>query len=372
MFVPPGFWPVGSLPPELTPEQAQQFYADNLQPGPDDVVTDGEVRPGQRVWIVPYSNELAEAAGIRNIQPYSSKVWHFAVRLAKGLRSNRHMTADQVPPMHMAEWASLGYPLFEAQNYDGTTYKHEFYSPVAHKMFSGAMFVDIGHLEDKTVDELWKIYYEVGEEKYRQMIFQLSVPFEFWADALKFESLEKRTAQYAKELEPLGRVIGQAPDGTRFAFHICYGDLGGKPAVPKWRQRTLAKIAMINAILAMPVWKLNRWVLEAIQEPFGDGKRAPRRLSKRVIRLYRKYLHNFPDGTAYAMGILHERYRERRLPRVARDITNLQDVLREKGVKKFYLSTHCGLGRKTIENAKKALRQHRVMQEYLRKIWPRS
>lgn len=365
----PGYWPVGSLPPELSPEQVQPFYAEHLQPGPDDAVTNGEVLPQEQVWIVPYSNELATAAGIRNIERYSSKVWHFAVRLAKGLRSSRHMTLDDVPPMHMAECTSIGYPLFEQQGYDGTAYKVELYSPVAHKMFSGAMYVDIQHLEDRTVDEIWKIYNEFGPEKFFQMKFQLSVPFEFWADALKFENLDKRTAHYAKQLESVGRVIERSPEGTRFAFHICYGDLGGKPAVPRWRQRTLAKIAMINAILAMPVWQLNKWILDTIHEPFGDGKRAPRRLSKRVIRLYAEHLDQFPAGTAYAMGILHERYRKRRLPRVARDIVRLQDVLRTKGVTKFYLSTHCGLGRKTLDNAAKVLRQHGVMKQHLRKLF---
>ena len=361
-----GFWLTGSLPPDLGYEGVQPFLRKHLRPGPNDVLTGGEVLPPEQVWIVPYSNELATAAGLRNIERYSSKVWHFAVRLAKGLRSNRHMTLDDVPPMHMAECMSQCHPLFEQQGYQGTTYKVEFYSPVAHKMFSGALYVDIRHLEDRTVDELWKIHKELGEEKYRQIKVQLSVPFEFWADALKFEGMEKRTAHYAKQLESLGRVIKRAPNGTRFAFHICYGDLGGKPAVPKWRQRTLAKIAMINAILDMPVWKLNRWILDTIHEPFGDGKRAPRKLSKKVLDLYREHLHNFPDGTAYAIGILHERYRISRFPRLAGDITRLQSILRTKGVRRFYLSTHCGLGRKSVENAAKVLRQHGTIKKLLR------
>lgn len=366
-----GFWSVGSLPPDLNPEKdvaspddVQAFLDKYLKPGKFDVVSGGEVRPEQQVWIVGYSNKLGAAAGIRGLAKYSTKVWHYIVRLSLGVvQADRHMTGDKVPAIGTAEWAIEDRKAFDDKHYDGATFTVNLASAIAYRMFSGAMFTDTQLLEDKIVDELRAIYEAFGKEKYFDTVFQLEVPFEMFIDAMLPHSQEKRTERYTTWLASIKRIIQRAPKGTRFAFHLCWGDLGGEPAVLPFRQRVGTKIAMINAIIDLGVW--DDYVLYAIHDPFGDGKHAPRRLTKAEFRQYDKVLKRLPQGTRYAIGILSHHFAEEQLPGMIEDVKKLMRILGFKGVEVVYLSTHCGLGRKTPRQAVKIFQQYHYVKSQL-------
>lgn len=339
------FYLVGSMPPTLisgvpypSPEEMQRFLAEHA--GPNAIIGGGEVRPEEQVWIVPYSNKIAKAAGIPSLEKFSSEVWHYPFRLTLGvLFANRHMTADKVPEFGYPQMAKEDRAAFDKFHKPGAVFMRGVTSAVAIKMFSGAMFTDVTHLEDKIAQDIRDIQ---ANKATADTVFQIEVPFEMFIDAMLPESMEKRQRKYAKQLQSAERIIRQTPKGTRYAFHLCWGDLGGRPAVPKWRQKVGAKIAMLNAIAAMSVWN-EGWELFAVHDPFGDGVHAPR-LSQHDLDEYKQSLAPLPANALYAIGILHNKISAEA---VAPLVGSLQDVLRGKGVTRFALSTHCGLGRKS-------------------------
>jgi hypothetical protein len=360
---------VGSLPPDLNPEKdvpspadVQEFLAKYLQPGHGDVIGGGEARPDQQVWLASYSNKLAKAVGTKGLRRYSSEPWHFAVRLAKGLLSDRRMTADKVPVIGFGEWGVEDHKAFSAQNYDDATFMVGL-GPVTYQIFSGAMYTDTKLLEDKIVDEIWHLYRELGEEEFLKVVLQFEVPFKMWADAMLPEGMEAREEHYATRLKSVQRIILRSPKGTRFSFHLCWGDPGGRPAVHPSRQKVGTKVAMINAIASLPVW--GEYVLFAIHDPFGDGVHAPHRLTEAEFRVYSTALRRLPEGTHYAIGILHNRFSDEQIPGMAEDVQQLMRILRTKDVKAFYLSTHCGVGDKTVRDTVKIFQQYRQVKELL-------
>jgi hypothetical protein len=107
----------------------------------------------------------------------------------------------------------------------------------------------------------------------------------------------------------------------------------------------MAKIALINAIVAMGLW--DDWNLFAIHEPFGNGDHAPT-ISVEELDQYRRYLHELPPGVIYGLGVLH----------LLNDVgitlalvTSLIEVLGKKGVTTFAIAATCGWGRTQYDDA---------------------
>jgi hypothetical protein len=136
------------------------------------------------------------------------------------------------------------------------------------------------------------------------------------------------------------RIIRKSPPGSRFAFHLCWGDLRGRPFVPKWLQRDSTKVKLMNAITKMSVW-MQGWKLAAIHDPCCDGKHPP----KQQTEDYTDYnaLAAFPMSTLYALGIMHDSL-------TVDEIVEVGKILIRKGwkagVRKFAIAAPCGDSRK--------------------------
>lgn len=367
-----GFWAVGSLPPDLVstkdypnPDEVQEFWAKHLKPGRHDGIGGGEVRPEQQVWIVGYSNRLARAAGIPDkIEKYSSEVWHYPQRIRLGLRhANRHMMAHEVPRLGFAQWAIEDRKAFDAQNYDGAEFTFGLASPIAYRMFSGAMFTRTEHIAARILEELWELHDspEFGPEKFVSTIWQWEVPFEMFVDAYLPEPMEARERRYRKRLSAIKWIMSRAPKGMRISLHPCWGDLGGRPAVIPALQKTSTKIAMMNAFGDLEIW--GDHTLVNTHDPFGDGVHAPGRLTVDDFRLYERDLR-LREGAYYSMGLLSNRFTDAQLPGMVDDARRLIEITGGNGTNLFRFSTHCGLGRKTVRDTVKILQQyHAVKQE---------
>jgi len=361
--------PTGKLEPVVIYSSGSYFHKPGAEPvavigdmlsiaGPLlQFVTGGEHRPEQKNWVVPKATEIYRSTGLPKLKSTNGEKYHpdFEVRMVNAIVFRRRVKAaianNKLPKLSYADWAGEDHEIIlEALQAAGITAEemHGMPSPRALNTFSGLIFKYLKKFEDLVSEQVNSML-----KRNSKTVIQFELPPEMaFASVLS----EKKTARL---LEIFERIVRKSPKGSRFAFHLCWGDLRGRPFVPKWLQRDSTKVNIMNAIVKMSVWKQG-WKLAAIHDPCCDGKHPP----KQQTREYASYdkLAAFPPGVLYALGILHDSL-------TVDEIVEVGKILTRKGwkvgIRKFAVAAPCGDGRKAEAHV---VRQYKKAQEVAAKL----
>lgn len=298
------------------------------------VVTGGEWRQhpedGEENWLVPICRKIFKKLSLWPITANNGlKYWHYPVRKLLGffLAPIIWMRAafGSMPALPYAQWAAEDGPYIDAVR--GNAHRMRgMPTAKALKLFSGLPL--LGGFMERRVAEQARFILEADPET----VISFELPAELAFVSVPFGK-QKIARRMTKSLE---KIIRQCPKGTRFAFHLCWGDLNHKPFVPKRAQSNRSKVALITELVLMKIWQ-EGWVLFAIHDPMCDGKNYP----SEDAASYADYddLPEFPQGVIYALGLLKAGFSTDRTVYVAR---MLQYKLEQKGITRFDLAPPCG------------------------------
>lgn len=347
-----GLWNTGSAPG--TEEEARNFLYDHVGDHAC-VLGGGEWRRKERSWVIGIITDISRALHIPliGVENYLQNALHIVLGVLMGLiyMPMLYLGLWHLPPLPYDVWAIQDHENFMARRgrQQGAYFMRGVSSAWALKIFSGAIWVPVRWFEAQIVGNIKAILAE-----HPDTVIQFELPLEL-AAGTRFPLprwLRKRI--YRAFLNSVIRIIQQLPEGTRIAFHLCWGDLGGHPVVPKHRQDIMAKIDMINIIVGLELWK--KWILHGIHEPYGDGDHVPT-VTDDQLRLIEKHLfEDLPDqqlpeylqGVIWALGILNVNGKK---PETILLAQRLIRVLLAKGISAFAFAAACGLGRLEVEEA---------------------
>jgi hypothetical protein len=188
---------------------------------------------------------------------------------------------------------------------------------------------------EATLEEIRQVYERAG----RDVVFQIEVPVEQVFVAKMPGPLQSLMARFmAKGIANLAR---RSPRGARFGIHLCVGDMNHKSLIRMKDSRPIVLLA--NAIAAR--WPDDTSPLEYVHVPFSAAGVAPpsdvawyRALEKLDIPGHVRLVAGF----AHAEQTIEEQRRIRdRIERLAR--------------RRVDVSTTCGLGRSSPDDAKAAV-----------------
>lgn len=204
-------------------------------------------------------------------------------------------------------------------------------TPLALRLFSG-LVAPVPAIDEALLAEIQEILWHD-----RRTVIQFELPVETLL-AMIWMPRHRREKFMAKLVEPLRQLLIQLPQGSRIAFHLCWGDLRGKQIVPRLLQSNHGKVYLTNAIVGMNLWKLHELV--AIHDPGG-------RTGKLSLRAYRR-LRRFPDQAIFAIGALSPTMT------IGQLLSRYNDVRKavSGAVRRTALAYSCGTGRLTITQAK--------------------
>lgn len=373
-------YPTGSVPIEDVPEdnpegrahaeeRARGFMYENI--GADAcVLGGGEGRfgtrgkrpkydePGEQSWVVGLVVVISRALHIPLIgfRTYGQNALHILLgALIPYYVPFVALGIWKLPQLPYAKWALEDRQDFDDKYKDrrrnGARFMRGISSAWALKIFSGAIWLPLRMFERRIIANLREIL-----TKYPDTVIQFELPLELAAGIRIPMPRWLRKLIYRGFLRSVARIIRATPAGTSFAFHLCWGDLGGKPVVPASRQKVMAKIDLINAIMTMPVW--DDWDLYAIHEPYGSGEDKPA-ITKRELKKIARHLHVLPEhlrGVIWALGVLHI---DSESDETLELVQKLIRVLAAKGIHVFAIATPCGMGRMDEEKAKTLIRRGR-------------
>jgi hypothetical protein len=307
-------------------------------------LTGGEWREEERNWLVPVCWQILKA--LSWVMPLSKKsgqhYGHFLLRKLQGLvlypLIHARAMRGKMPDLPHAEWAREDEKYIEAarqQTGCAAPSMRGLPTAKAFKFFAGVP--GFGWLfEQKVIQAIRQI---VADNPNTVISLELPAETAFIAIAeLAGDRAAQATAQ--RMAASLERIIRGCPKGTKFAFHICWGDLRRRPFVQKWLQSNEIKVFLINAITQMSVWK-EGWILFAIHDPLCDGKNDPDNEGE-AFEAY-NLLKPFPKGVIYILGLLRDGFGTDRTIRAAK---MLQSKLEHAGVEQFALAPPCGDARK--------------------------
>jgi hypothetical protein len=331
-----------------TEEEARSFlykYAGKISC----VLGGGEWREEERSWVIGIITKISKALHIPliGVQNYLQNAIHIVLGVLMGwiYVPLVRLGIFKLPNLLYHQWAIEDREDFDAHDHpEGTRFMRGISTARAHKWFAGAVWLGLWRFEQKIIDSV-----KILLGKHPDTVLQFEIPLELAAGTKFPMSRRQRQRLFEETLKSIARIIRSTPKGTTFAFHLCWGDLGGHPVVPKSRQSMLAKIDMINAIMAMPEWR-EGWNLFAVHEPYGDGDDAPTVTDQELADIM-EHLNPIPahlQHVIWALGVLHL---QNSVEVTVDLVTKLIDVLRQKGVKAFAIATPCGMGRMKLKDA---------------------
>jgi len=288
-------------------------------------------------WLVPVARKIhRDFTGIPTGAQSGTAYWHYVSRQVRGTlllpSIAKHVHGGTTPDLPYARWAKEDRCLVEEVAPGNIPFMRGTPTPFALQFFGGIpRYGEI--FEEALVQQINAILADDPTT-----IIQLELPAEL--AFVSFGPNFKHKQAIAKRMvEAIGRVIRRTPKGTRFAFHLCWGDLKNHPFVPRPLQSQYSKVALINAILELDVW--DEWVLYAIHDPFCDGDHVP----TKVEAAYNAYDHlmPIPEGTIYVLGILKSDFGAESTVHVAKLLS------RRIRARRFALAAPCGDARKPLE-----------------------
>lgn len=194
--------------------------------------------------------------------------------------------------------------------------------------------------EEATVEHIRRIHERAGDD----VVFQLEIP------------IEVELAIRTRFLGPLGmrwlarrilRVVRQAPEGTRWGFHLCVGDLNHE-SFSRLEDASIP-VKLANALVAaFPEGQ----TLQFVHMPFAHAVDPPTTDQAFYAPLRRLRLGN--GGVRFAAGFVHEGLDLETLRSIRGTIEGL--VGQEVDV-----AAACGLGRRDLEHARANLELSREL-----------
>ena len=194
--------------------------------------------------------------------------------------------------------------------------------------------------EDATVREIERIDAEAGDE----IVYQIEIPIELEV-AIRMPSVVRGPGVRWLARRIL-RIVERAPEGTRWGFHICVGDMNNV-AFSKLGDVT-PSVMLANALVDQFPDGRN---LEFVHLPFAHGSIPPTEDAAFYTPLEDLRL---PDEVALIAGFVHERQGLPIQKRVRDRIEHLTD-------RQVDVAAACGLGRRTVEAATANLVQSRQL-----------
>lgn len=328
------------------PTDRQQIIAKmvTLTGGRLERLTAGEPRSEEKNWLVPVTRQIFQTlAWLAPVSPESgTKYWHYPLRKLLGFVLFPiifiRVKMGKMPKLPYSQWAREDAPLIRTADPSALPMRG-IPTPKALKLFSGIPL--FGRLfEDMVARQIEEIL-----EDNPDTVIQFELPAElaFTSAPIGVAGQRRIARRMATSLE---RVIRQTRKGTRFSFHLCWGDLGRRPFVRKFLQSNLTKVILINAIAELSLWD-EEWILDTIHDPMCDGVNNPAE-NERSYDVYYA-LVPLPDGTRYALGILRTGFNAADTYKVA---LMLEERLATAGVQLFALAAPCGDARKPDEEVR--------------------
>ncbi|MFB4316000.1 hypothetical protein [Actinomadura sp. 21ATH] len=180
---------------------------------------------------------------------------------------------------------------------------------------------------------------EVARWGGRDVLFQLEFPVELVMVTTAPGPLRGAAARFMAG--GMARPAAEAPPGSRFGVHLCVGDLNNRALK---RMRTTAPlVALARAVLR--AWPAGR-DLEYVHVPLAAGEHPP----VTDLRFYRDLagLRDMPPDVRFVAGLAHE---NQDLAEQRRILGIVESLLGRT----VAVSTACGLGRRSPEDAARAL-----------------
>lgn len=356
-----GLYWAGSLPrtaPHLSPHDpgAAEALAAMREWTGDELltVTGGELRAEQTNWAKTFTDHVAADLGLPAFAPDKGEAYlDYTGRMLTGVRRRRRIAGEirggALPEFPYATWAREDRKVFDAVYGDATApprFLVGIPSPKAIQLFSGALGGPYRAFEDAMAGAVRAILTEQADA-----VIQFEIPVEvgmasFARPVAPGPLLGRRIRAL---LAPFERIVRSAPAGASYAFHLCYGDLGRKPFVPKGLQSDVVMAEFVNAIAELPVWSgdaasaSGHARLYAIHDPWADGSHVltdPERQLTRRVRAYER-VRPLPADTIYAAGGLGRGLDAEAVERFARFVGDAFDGK----VRRLALATPCGNGR---------------------------
>jgi hypothetical protein len=187
---------------------------------------------------------------------------------------------------------------------------------------------------DATLVEIEAIHARAG----RDVVFQLELPVELVMVARAPATLQPVVARLLAR--GVAALAARAPDGARFGIHLCLGDMNHR-ALGRLRD-TAPLVALANAIAR--AWPVGR-PLEYVHAPFAGAEVPPPTAPRWYAPLDRLRL---PAGTRFVAGFAHE-------DAALADQRFVLELIERSLGGTVGVATSCGLGRRTPEQAHRAL-----------------
>lgn len=195
-----------------------------------------------------------------------------------------------------------------------------------------------GPFERATVTEIEKIKGVAGNE----VVFQLEIPIEVELVNRIPPPLRKPGARLLGK--KILRVVSDSPEGTRWGFHLCVGDMNNK-AFSKLRDLGPA-VDLANAIVSrFPQGR----TLEFLHLPLAHGSIPP----TTDPRFYAPLIDlDLPPGIRFIAGYAHE-------AQSLEEQEKVRDIVEVMVGRKVDIAAACGLGRRDLEAARANLERSR-------------
>ncbi|MFC9847625.1 hypothetical protein ACFWFF_17250 [Streptomyces sp. NPDC060223] len=193
---------------------------------------------------------------------------------------------------------------------------------------------------DATAGQIADVHRTAGDA----LVFQLEVPAALIAVVSAPRPLRPLLARLMARL--VTSQVSKAPQGSRFGVHLCLGDLGH-------RALKIPSSAAPQAVLANAL--VRRWPqgrpLEFVHLPLSGGDQPPVTSTAYYAPLRRLRV---PSDVSVVAGIAHEE-------QPAGDQLAVRALVEEALGRRTDIATACGLGRRTSEQAARAVDSMRVL-----------
>lgn len=192
--------------------------------------------------------------------------------------------------------------------------------------------------EEATIEEVSRIHARAGDD----VIFQLEIPIEVeLAIRTRFLGAVGRRWLARRIL----RVVRQAPEGTRWGFHLCVGDLNHR-SFSRLKDASIP-VKLTNALVAaFPAGR----TLEFVHMPFAHAVDPP----TTEPSFYEPLQDLRTDGWRLAAGFVHEGLD-------LETLRSIRDTIEGRVGRPVDVAAACGLGRRDLERARANLELSRQL-----------
>jgi hypothetical protein len=302
----------------------------------------GETGPRLQ-WFVPLVKALKGLPQVRTVQDGEWTSYDDTDRLA--VQRGGRLTPGDIP-MRLGEYAREELAALDALGMPATAGLPLQIGVPGYLDMALFIFGPLGVLRharafrDATAEQIADVHQAAGDA----VVFQLEVPAALIAVVSAPRPLRPLLARLMARL--VTRQVAKAPQGSRFGVHLCLGDLGHRAL--KMPSTADPQVRLANALVRR--WPRGRQ-LEFIHLPLSGGDEPPTTSAAYYDRLRRLRV---PAGVPVVAGIAHE-------DQSPGDQMAVRTLVERALGRRADIATACGLGRRTPEQAVRAVDSMRVL-----------